>query len=165
MRSQVCDFFYARNTKRKKDQVFGKKHEVQWSTISWNLEEVTTQLEQTYHGLPKEKTALKSSYLPSPGVRKHFQKTNKNPSQKEVVLTGCCISRCLWSEKSRGNLHLALLVYRWVIQTERWPLAQNTRDTSLAELRPAPCPSEPSWCFFTTCCLLSTCQQGGEIVI
>lgn len=31
------------------------------------------------------------------------QTNNKNPPQKAVVLTGCCVSKCLLSEKSRGK--------------------------------------------------------------
>ena len=161
---------YIPETRKERSSIW-KKHEVQWCTISldlvfqWNLEEVTIQLEQNYHGLPKEKTTLKSSYLPSPSVRQHFWKTNnKNPSQKEVMLTGSCISSCLLSEKSRGK-DLCIwpsLVTDESFETERWPLAQNTHNTSLAELRPAPWPSESSWCFFTTCCLLSTHQQGEK---
>lgn len=95
----------------------------------------------------KGETTLKSSHLPSPSVRQHFRKTNnKNPSQKEVMLTGCCISSCLLSEKSRGK---DLCIWpSWFtdesFETERWPLAQNTHNTSLAELRPAPWPSESS---------------------
>lgn len=76
------------------------------------------------------------------------------------MLLDCCVRKHLPSEKFRGR-NLCIWPSQFTdesLETERD--CHLFKTISAAEQRPAPQSSDSSWCFSTTCYLLSSWQQG-----